>query len=85
MDQLGRDLKQVIIIDNSPACYMFHKRNAIPISSWFSDPTDNDLIELIPFLEDLKFVEDVTLVLGQQTTDEQSNNFKKEISKIDFN
>ena len=60
---LGRDLKDTIIIDNSPSCYMFHPTNAIPISSWFNDPNDTELLDLIPFLEDLKMVENVTLVL----------------------
>ncbi|KAJ3121078.1 hypothetical protein HK101_006792, partial [Irineochytrium annulatum] len=33
LGQLGRDLKDVIILDNSPASYIFHPTNAIPISS----------------------------------------------------
>ncbi|PAK71738.1 hypothetical protein B8W95_13210 [Staphylococcus pasteuri] len=27
-----------MIIDNSPASYVFHPNNAVPISSWFNDP-----------------------------------------------
>ncbi len=60
---LGRDLKSVIIIDNAPASYMFHPSNAIPITSWFNDPSDTELLDLIPFLEDLRMVDDVTTVL----------------------
>ncbi|KAJ2992778.1 hypothetical protein HDV02_002865 [Globomyces sp. JEL0801] len=60
---LGRNLKSVIIIDNQPSCYMFHPSNAIPITTWFDDPTDVELLDLIPFLEDLKLVQDVTTVL----------------------
>lgn len=60
---LGRELKDVIIIDNSPSCYMFHPTNAIPISSWFNDVHDTELLDLIPFLEDLKLVDNVTFVL----------------------
>jgi TFIIF-interacting CTD phosphatase-like protein len=63
---LGRDLKDIIIIDNSPASYIFHPSNAIPITSWFNDPTDTELLDLIPFMEDLKMVDDVTTVLDQQ-------------------
>lgn len=62
---LGRDLKEIIIIDNAPASYIFHPSNAIPITSWFNDPNDTELLDLIPFLEDLKMVENVTTVLDQ--------------------
>lgn len=61
---LGRDLKSIIIIDNSPASYLFHRANAVPITSWFHDPMDRELLELVPFLLDLDRVDDVTLVLG---------------------
>ncbi|ORX41784.1 NIF-domain-containing protein [Piromyces finnis] len=63
LSQLGRNLKHVIILDNSPASYIFHPTNAIPVTSWFNDPEDNELYELIPFLMDLKKVDNVTLVL----------------------
>ena len=59
-------MKHVIIIDNSPSCYMFHPTNAIPITSWFNDENDNELKELIPFLKELDSVDNVTLVLDSQ-------------------
>jgi hypothetical protein len=61
---LGRELKNVIIVDNSPASYLFHRSNAIPITSWFYGPEDRELLDLVPFLVDLERVEDVTSVLG---------------------
>ncbi|CAG8458563.1 6496_t:CDS:2 [Paraglomus occultum] len=63
LSQIGRELKDTIIIDNSPASYFFHPTNAVPISSWFNDPHDTELLDLIPFLEDLTTVEDVMMVL----------------------
>ena len=63
LSQLGRDLKNVIIIDNSPISYMFHPTNAVPITSWFNDANDAELLDLIPFLEDLRMVENVMTVL----------------------
>ncbi|KAK9475903.1 HAD-like domain-containing protein [Lipomyces japonicus] len=65
LSQLGRRLEDVIILDNSPASYVFHPQHAIPVSSWFSDVHDNELLDLIPFLEDLAGgdVNDVSLVL----------------------
>ncbi|KAJ3111433.1 hypothetical protein HDU96_005693 [Phlyctochytrium bullatum] len=69
LSQLGRDLKDVIILDNSPASYIFHPTNAIPISSWFNDPNDTELLDLIPFLEDLKLVDNVMTVLSNDASD----------------
>ncbi|KAI3324493.1 NIF-domain-containing protein [Xylariaceae sp. AK1471] len=65
LSQVGRDLKDTIIIDNSPTSYIFHPQHAVPISSWFSDAHDNELLDLIPVLEDLAGpnVQDVSLVL----------------------
>jgi len=65
LSQVGRDLKDTIIIDNSPTSYIFHPQHAVPISSWFSDAHDNELLDLIPVLEDLasSSVQDVSLVL----------------------
>lgn len=62
---LGRPLQDVIIIDNSPTSYIFHPQHAIPVSSWFSDAHDNELLDMIPFLEDLATskVADVSMVL----------------------
>jgi CTD nuclear envelope phosphatase 1 len=37
--------------------------NAIPIEGWISDPTDNDLLHLIPMLEGLQYATDVRAVL----------------------
>jgi len=63
LSQLGRDIGDSIIIDNSPASYIFHPNNAVPVSSWFNDPHDTELTDLCPFLEDLKAVDDVRAVL----------------------
>ncbi|KAJ5106332.1 hypothetical protein N7456_003007 [Penicillium angulare] len=65
LSQVGRDLRETIIIDNSPTSYIFHPQHAIPISSWFSDAHDNELLDLIPVLEDLAGaqVQDVSMVL----------------------
>ncbi|KAG9510459.1 CTD small phosphatase-like protein [Fragariocoptes setiger] len=63
LSRLGRDLNRVIIVDNSPASYIFHPDNAVPVSSWFDDTSDTELKDLIPFLEKLSKVESVYSVL----------------------
>lgn len=64
LSQLGRSLQDIIIIDNSPISYCFQPDNAVPINSWFDDPEDSDLYELIPVLESLSSVNDVTSVIS---------------------
>lgn len=39
--------------------------NAIPIKSWFSDPHDIALLELLPLLDALRFTNDVRSVLSR--------------------
>lgn len=63
LSQLGRPIQDTIIIDNSPASYIFHPNNAVPVSSWFNDPHDTELTDLCPFLADLGQVDDVRGVL----------------------
>jgi hypothetical protein len=65
LSKLGRSLKDVIIIDNSPMSYLYQPNNALPIKSWFSDPQDCELMELVPVLEYLADVDDVTETLGK--------------------
>ncbi|WFC95148.1 protein-serine/threonine phosphatase [Malassezia brasiliensis] len=63
LSQLGRPLHDTIILDNSPASYIFHPSNAVPVSSWFNDPHDTELTDLSPFLQDLVAVDDIRIVL----------------------
>ncbi|XP_065203436.1 carboxy-terminal domain RNA polymerase II polypeptide A small phosphatase 1 [Planococcus citri] len=63
LNRLGRDLHKVIIIDNSPASYIFHPDNAVPVQSWFDDMTDSELLDLIPFFERLSKIDSVYSVL----------------------
>ncbi|TBU40082.1 NIF-domain-containing protein [Dichomitus squalens] len=64
LSQLGRPVKDTIILDNSPASYIFHPHNAVPVSSWFNDPHDTELTDLCPFLTDLSHVGDVRGILN---------------------
>jgi len=68
LSRLGRDLSQVVIIDNSPASYIFHPDNAVPVASWFDDMTDTELLDLIPFFEGLAKVDNVYKVLTNANT-----------------
>ncbi len=59
LSRLGRDLKDVIIIDNAEFSYMFQPNNALPYLSWYEDPSDTELLDLIPILQALGSVRDV--------------------------
>ncbi|XP_035268687.1 CTD (carboxy-terminal domain, RNA polymerase II, polypeptide A) small phosphatase-like a isoform X1 [Anguilla anguilla] len=63
LSRLGRELSKVIIVDNSPASYIFHPENAVPVQSWFDDMTDTELLDLIPFFEALSKEDDIYSVL----------------------
>lgn len=56
---MGRPLKDVIIIDNSPTAYMFQPENAIPSLNWYDDKTCTQLYEFIPVLQNLATVDDI--------------------------
>eukprot|EP00039_Didymoeca_costata_P033119 m.40761 g.40761 ORF g.40761 m.40761 type:complete len:236 (-) comp9706_c0_seq2:847-1554(-) len=60
---LGRSLKETLIVDNSPNSYLFHPKNAVPITSWFDDKNDRELLDLIPFLENVAKSDNVLEVL----------------------
>lgn len=63
LSQLGRPMTDTIILDNSPASYIFHPNNAVPVSSWFNDPHDTELTDMSPFLADLQATDDIRGVL----------------------
>ena len=65
LSRIGREVCNTVIIDNSPASYIFHPDNAVPVGSWFDDPNDTELLELIPFFEGLTQVESCVEVLKQ--------------------
>ncbi|EFC50404.1 CTD phosphatase [Naegleria gruberi] len=59
------DLSKCMIIDNSPISYMWYQENAIPISNWMGDnERDRALLNLLPFLEAMRHLEDVKSILS---------------------
>eukprot|EP00180_Rhodochaete_pulchella_P000180 Plantae.Rhodophyta-Rhodochaete_pulchella.ctg1119.p1 GENE.Plantae.Rhodophyta-Rhodochaete_pulchella.ctg1119~~Plantae.Rhodophyta-Rhodochaete_pulchella.ctg1119.p1 ORF type:complete len:300 (+),score=36.75 Plantae.Rhodophyta-Rhodochaete_pulchella.ctg1119:1547-2446(+) len=56
---LGRDVKRVIIIDNSPITYALQPENAIASVSWVNDMEDRQLDEFIETLDRAKNLKDV--------------------------
>ena len=52
-------LKHTLIIDNSEASFIFQPEYAILIGTWFDDPSDRELPEMLPFLIHLSKCDDV--------------------------
>ncbi|OMJ27782.1 CTD nuclear envelope phosphatase 1 [Smittium culicis] len=62
---ISEDLSQVVLVDNSPISYYINQENAIPIQSWANnDPNDECLLDLLPFLDALRFTDDVRSILS---------------------
>lgn len=59
LSKLGRDLKDVIIVDNNPNGVINSKVNCIPILSWYNDFKDEELRKVSKILKVLSQVEDV--------------------------
>jgi len=53
MCRMGRNINQIMIVDNSPHSFCFNPENAIPCETWFSDKNDRELLNMIPHLEEL--------------------------------
>ena len=59
LTRLGRNLKDIIILDNNPLAYSLNQYNGFPITSWFEDKNDDELLKIAPILEFLSYVPDV--------------------------
>ncbi|CAG99879.1 Nem1-Spo7 phosphatase catalytic subunit NEM1 [Kluyveromyces lactis] len=62
--ETSRDLSQMIIIDNSPISYAMHLDNAIQVHGWINDPSDSELLHLLPLLKAMRHVTDSRCILA---------------------
>ena len=62
---IGKDLKDMIIIDNNPVSYAVNEDNGIPILTWYDDLHDTELNKLVPLLKYLSNVDDVRPIIRQ--------------------
>lgn len=72
---MGRSMRNICIVDNSPYSYIFQPDNALAVTSWFNDESDRQLRELVPIMEDLSRADDVARFLtdGQHVLLRQHN------------
>ena len=63
---LGREMSQILLVENSPLSYCFQPGNAILVPTWVSDDTDTELLTLMPLLDELAAAEDVRPTLQRR-------------------
>lgn len=56
---MGRDMADVVIVDNSPHSYAFQPENAVPIGTFIDDMEDQELLECLDILLAIEKAEDV--------------------------
>ena len=78
LKNIGKDLKDVIIIDNNPVSYALNQDNGIPILTWYEDLNDEELINLIPLLKYLSTVDDVRPII-RRIVNMQKNEIKFDV------
>lgn len=61
---LGRELRNTIIVDNSPHSYIFQPFNAVPVRNFIDDATERDLLDLLPLMQQLAACDDVTTIIA---------------------
>lgn len=59
MSVLGRDMKDTILIDNSPASYMLQPECGLPILSWYEDTSDQVLLDYTPMLIEMSRINEI--------------------------
>ena len=78
LKSVGKNLKDVIIIDNNPVSYVLNPDNGVPILTWYEDLNDKELLSLIPLLKYLSTVEDVRPIITR-IVDRQKNEINFDI------
>jgi CTD small phosphatase-like protein 2 len=61
----NRRLQDLVIVDNAAYSFGYQLDNGIPIISWYSDPTDRELYNLVHYLKVLAAVDDIRSVNRQ--------------------
>ena len=86
LKKLNRDLKDLIIVDNSPLAYAFDNDNGLPIKTWYEDPSDIELLKISKLLKFLAKTKDVrkyikNFVKENEIIYEEALNFVNNVEK----
>eukprot|EP00941_MAST-03F_sp_MAST-3F-sp1_P005843 g5843.t1 len=59
LSRMGRNLCDIVIVDNSPMSYALQPKNAVPCTSFIDDKSDRELYDIVKVLEKLAKVDNV--------------------------
>ena len=59
LSKVDEDLSRVVLVDNSPISLLIHPDNSILVSSFYANPDDTALGQLLPILRRLHHAVDV--------------------------
>ena len=71
LKRLNRNLKDIIIVDNSPLAYSFDIKNGLPIKSWYDDPKDDELMKIESIIIFLSKTKDVRKYIDKFVNDNE--------------
>lgn len=63
LEMITHDLSSVVLVDNTPSAFLLQPNNGILVPSWTDDQNDECLLDLVLFLDALRFTHDVRSVL----------------------
>lgn len=58
----NRKIKDIVLVDNTLHCAAYQIDNCVPIISWFCDKSDQELVKLVSYLQEIEMVDDVRVV-----------------------
>lgn len=77
MSVLGRNMKDTILIDNSPTSYMLQPECGLPILSWYDDMNDQVLSDYLPLLIEMSKIDEIRDVIPKFV---RNHNFELEFA-----
>ena len=63
---VNRPLSNLLIVDNNPVAFAANIENGVHIKTWKKDPSDTELLDLIPFLQEIHSASDLRPHLEQK-------------------
>ncbi|XP_073402713.1 CTD small phosphatase-like protein 2-A isoform X3 [Dendrobates tinctorius] len=66
LNVLDRDLAKTVALDTLTYTLPFHLTNRVPVRRWSGNQSDNELLTLLPVLEQMTHMEDVRLYISEK-------------------